>query len=102
MQRDETDRIQTLHPHPEKAGPRILRWKYDAVKRAILKTLPGAEPGFPFKDLAGAVRGALTEEELSGLGPASWYTVTVKLDLEARGEISRVPGAQPQRLIRTT
>ena len=101
MNRQEVDRVQTLHPDPSKSGPRILRWKYETVRRAILSALPADEPGFLFKDLNGAVRGALTEDERGALGSASWYVVTVKLDLEARGEVSRVPGAQPQRLIRT-
>ena len=96
------DRVQTLHPNPEKSGPRIHRWKYDAVRRAILNALPTAEPGFRFRDLTGAVRDRLGEDELGALGSASWYVVTVKLDLEARGEISRLPGAGPQRLICTT
>jgi hypothetical protein len=31
-------------------------------------------------------------------GSISWYVTTVKLDLEARGLIARVPGSHPQRL----
>jgi hypothetical protein len=95
------DRVQTLNPDPKKSGPRILRWKYEAVRRAILNALPMAEPGLPFRDLTGAVRDRLGEDELGTLGSASWYVITVKLDLEARGEVSRLPGGGPQRLIRT-
>jgi hypothetical protein len=95
------ERIQTLHPDPAKSGPRILTWKYDAVRRAILETLTPVEPGIPFRDLNGAVAGRLTEEESASMGSVPWYVATVKLDLEARGEIARVPGARPQRLIRT-
>ncbi len=29
-------------------------------------------------------------------GSVMWYYTTVKLDLEARGEIRRVPGSRPQ------
>jgi hypothetical protein len=29
-------------------------------------------------------------------GSVLWYYTTVKLDLEARGEIRRVPGSKPQ------
>jgi hypothetical protein len=97
--RDE-ERVQTLHPDPKKSGPRILRWKYEAVRRAILNILPTAEPGLPFRELTGGVRDRLSGEELGALGSASWYVVTVKLDLEARGEVSRLPGGGPQRLIR--
>ncbi len=94
------DRFQTLHPDPAKAGVRIARWKYDAVKEAILAVIPEEGPGLPFKDLAGKVRSALSPEVCSRMGSVPWYTVTVKLDLEARGRVRRVEGAKPQRLVR--
>jgi hypothetical protein len=31
-------------------------------------------------------------------GAVGWYTTTVKLDLEARGVIQRIPKSSPQRL----
>ena len=31
-------------------------------------------------------------------GSISWYVTTVKLDLEARGEIERIPGLKEQNL----
>ena len=33
-------------------------------------------------------------------GSVSWYTKVVQLDLEARGQLCRVPGQTPQRLLR--
>ncbi len=94
------ERIEALHPDPAKASVRILRWKYDAVRKAILEVVPRQEPGLPFKELPGRVRSALSQKDLSNLGSVSWYTTTVKLDLEARRELARVEGARPQRLIR--
>jgi hypothetical protein len=94
------ERIEAIHPDPEKAGVRILRWKYDAVRKAILEVVPKEEPGLPFKELSGQVRSSLPKQALADLGSVSWYTTTVKLDLEARGEIARVKGARPQRLVR--
>lgn len=80
--------------------PAIDRWKYDAVHTAILSALPRKGEGLPFKELPGRVRDLLSAEELENLGSVSWYTTTVKLDLEARGKLKRVPGARPQRLLR--
>jgi hypothetical protein len=94
------DRIMTRHPDPGKAGVRILRWKYDAVRKAILGAVPMDDAGFPFKELAGAVKTSLPPDTLAELGSVGWYTTTVKLDLEARGQIARVKGARPQRLVR--
>lgn len=75
-------------------------WKYAAVRRAILKSVPKRGEGLLFKDLAKHVNKNLTLEELDDLGSVNWYTTTVKLDLEVRGEIKRVEGKKPQRLLR--
>ena len=94
------ERIKTLNPDPEKSGTRISRAKYEAVRRAILKVVPAAGDGLPFKELPSRVRNELPKRDLATLGSVSWYTTTVKLDLEARGELKRVPGARPQRLLK--
>lgn len=85
------ERIMTLHPDG-KQGVNIERAKYDAVRQAILDSL--AERGeIPFAALDEAVAAHLNEPFDGSIG---WYTTTVKLDLEARGEIERVPGRAPQ------
>ena len=87
------EKIMTLHP-AGKAGVNIDRGKYDTVREAILQSLH--EHGtLTFGDLTEEVRGKL---EGTFAGSISWYVTTVKLDLEARGEIARVPRSRPQRL----
>ena len=87
------DRIMTLHPQG-KQGVRIDRAKYDVIRDAILAVL--REGGdVRFGGLADTVRDRLAS---AFDGSVSWYVTTVKLDLEARGEIERVPGSRPQRL----
>jgi hypothetical protein len=89
-------------PTPGKKPVRIDRWKFDAVRRAILEVLPTEGEGVPFmSDLPDLVASALTPEERENLGSVGWYTATVKLELEVRGEIRRVPGVTPQRLLKT-
>ena len=88
-----TERILTLHP-AGKQGVNIDKGKYDMVREAIEETLR-AQPGITFS--------ALTEEVGRGIGDVfdgsvSWYVVSVKLDLEARGVLERVDGRSPQRL----
>lgn len=88
------DTILTLHPDPAKKGVNISQAKYDAVRRAILHTLE--ERGeMSFAELGRAVETALAG---SFEGSVMWYYTTVKLDLEARGELQRVPGRRPQRV----
>ena len=93
------ERFQTIHPDGKDA-PRIDRAKYEMVRDALLTLIPDDEQGTPFMTLADRVAKLLTREQLARLGSVGWYTTTVKLDLEARGEIERVPGSKPQRLRR--
>jgi uncharacterized protein DUF6958 len=97
--RDATIRTLNVNYRHGKGGKLIARDLYEAVRRAILKSVPAGGYGIGFRDLPRAVersapRGLFDERS------ASWYTTTVKLDLEARGLIERVPGSKPQRLRR--
>ncbi len=88
-----TEKILTLHP-AGKQGVNIEKGKYDMVRGAIEAALK-AQPGITFS--------ALTEEVGRRIGDVfegsvSWYVVSVKLDLEARGVLERVDGRSPQRL----
>ena len=62
--------------------------------------VPADAKGIPFKELPAAVRGRIDPMLFAGAS-IGWYATTVKLDLEARGLIERVPEAKPQRLRRT-
>lgn len=81
-----------LHPDPVKQGVSIEKAKYDMMRAAILDVLRARGP-VSFMKLNAAV-----ERKLKGAfdGSIPWYFVTVKLDLEARGEIRRVPNSKPQ------
>ena len=96
-----TDRVLCRNPDPAKQGTRIPRWKYDLVRDAIFRGLDSRPDGFPFRDLPTYVGKCLTRDDMLRLGSVSWHTTVVKLDLEARGEIQRVPGSRPQLLRRT-
>jgi Family of unknown function (DUF6958) len=89
-----TERILTLHPDPQKEGVNIDTGKYEVIKAAILEVV-GAAPEVTFGDLTSAVRRLLGD---TFPGSVSWYVTTVKLDLEARGLIERVPDKKPQHL----
>jgi hypothetical protein len=85
--------ILTLHPQG-KNGVNISRQKYDLIRQAILEVLQAREE-VTFKGLTESVRRRL---EGNFDGSISWYVTTVKLDLEARTLIERIPGSTPQRL----
>ena len=85
------DKIRTLHPH-KKQGVNISKEKYDVIRNAILCVLQ-TQKEMPFMKLSRAV-----EKEVNGTfdGSVMWYVTTVKLDMEARGEIKRVTNSRPQ------
>ena len=85
------DTIRTLHPD-KKQGVKISKEKYEIIRKAILCVLQ-AEKEITFMNLSRAV-----EKEVNGNfeGSVTWYVTTVKLDLEARGQIKRVTNSRPQ------
>lgn len=83
-----------------KAATRIRKVAYEAFRDAILAVLDESPEGVLFRDLPRRVEPRVPPELLGAKGSCSWYTTTVKLDLEARGVIARVRGESPQRLRR--
>ncbi|MCG8407198.1 MAG: hypothetical protein MI923_18525 [Phycisphaerales bacterium] len=92
--------ILTRNITPGAAGTRVSREKYELVRKAILAVVPTSKKGVLFKELPKAVAERLPADLFPKKGSVSWYATTVKLDLEARGFIERVPGVAPQRLRR--
>ena len=88
------EKILTLHPEEGKRGVNISRTKYEMIRQAILDAVRS--------------QGIITYQGLVSLvdynlrnrfeGSIPWYVTTVKLDLEARGEIERVQGPGEQKL----
>lgn len=72
----------------------IPKWKFDAVRAAILAVLN--EGNIRFAELRPAVKQKMSDEDLSNLGSLGWHVTSVKLEMEVRGELSRVPGSSPQ------
>jgi hypothetical protein len=85
------DTIRTLHPD-KKQGVNISKEKYEIISKAILSALH-KEKEISFMKLSRAVEKEVNE---NFEGSVTWYVTTVKLDLEARGVIKRVPHSRPQ------
>lgn len=88
------ERVKTLHPAEGKSGVNISKQKYEVIKKAIVGSLR-ADQEMTFTGLTQDV-----ESQLKGRfdGSIPWYVTTVKLDLEARGVVERIPKTSPQRL----
>jgi len=74
--------------------------KYEPIRKAILASVPRGGPGITFRELVAAVAALVPADLFPKEGSVSWYTKVVQLDLEATGQLCRVPGKTPQRLRR--
>lgn len=86
--------ILTRHPQGKK-GVNILLRRYEQVK-VILLDLVKAHEDISFEDLSDQATKQLMANGFDG--KPLWYIVTVKLDLEARGDLERIPKTSPHRL----
>jgi hypothetical protein len=86
-------RILTLHPQGKK-GVNIDLNKYEVIKDFILDYLEKNGPT-TYSDLNDL---AVDQLQPSFDGKVVWYLVTVKLDLEARRMIERVPKTSPHQV----
>lgn len=91
------DRILTLHPEGKK-GVNILKRKYDVIKKYILDKVE--EHGeITYESLDDMAR---KELQKTFDGKVAWYIVSVKLDLEAREIIERIPKTSPHKIRMTS
>lgn len=90
----EEEKILTLHPEEGKRGVNISRTKYEMIRQAILDAVR-SQGTITYQGLVSLVDYKL-RNRFEGSIP--WYVTTVKLDLEARGEIERVQGTGEQKL----
>ncbi|MGX9355602.1 DUF6958 family protein [Roseobacteraceae bacterium S113] len=65
----------------------IPLWKFEALREAILAVL--AEGDLEQAELTGQVDALLSAETKAELGKLGWHVVTVRLELEVRGEVRR-------------
>jgi len=89
----EEKKILTLHPQGKK-GVNILQRKYDVIHDYILKRVKEKQE-ITYQELD-----KLAVRDLSPTfdGKVGWYVVSVKLDLEARNIIERIPNTSPHKI----
>jgi len=88
-----TNKILTLHPEGKK-GVNIDLGKYNLIKETIINIVHS------HGEISYQEMNKIAIEELNHKfsGSIPWYVVTVKLDLEARGILERMPNTRPHRL----
>jgi hypothetical protein len=95
------EKIYCATPTPGKKGVNIPKWKYVAVRTALLDIIDAAGlEGAPLKPLADQVKERLSLEDRATIGSVMWHLMAVKLDMEVKGEIARTKAKGGQRLVR--
>ena len=70
------DKVECRTPTPGKKPTWIDRWKFEAVKDAILKVVPKREPGVEFRALPKLIEGKLSAKNRAQLFPQMPATST--------------------------
>jgi hypothetical protein len=73
--------------------------KFEIVREILLSTLPKEGDGLTIREMEAEVA-PLVSKKLFPKG-VMWWVMTVKLDMEGRGELQRIPGSKPLRHLRT-
>ncbi len=94
MAKEDVERVMLQNPNTGRDDLRIAKRIYDPVRAAILDAI-GEAGEIRWSELGGEVE-RRTPPELWSDRSVMWYTVSVKLDLEAKGLIVRE--GSPQRL----
>jgi len=92
--------MKTKNVNKESRGFAVTAEKYEPIRKAILASVSRNKEGVSFKELVASVSSRVPKELFPKRGSVSWYTKVVQLDLEANGQIERIPGVTPQRVRR--
>ncbi|MEM8902586.1 MAG: hypothetical protein AAGF02_02695 [Actinomycetota bacterium] len=92
----DAERVTMQNPNTGRDDGAIAKRMYDPVRAAILDAIREAGT-LAFADLPAEVE-ARTPAELWDDASLGWYTTTVKLDLEAKGLLTRAGSPQQLRL----
>jgi hypothetical protein len=69
---------------------KVDKAKYEAMKAAVLKIVPGKAPGMTPAELKNAALPHLPDDLFPAGDKAGWWLKCVQLDLEAKGVLRRV------------
>ena len=76
-----------------KSGANVTPEKYYVIREAMLEILPTEGDGLTLDEMVKLIE-PMVQKDLFPNG-VTWYTVTVKLDLEAKGLVKRLPNTKP-------
>ncbi len=84
-----SDKIEVENVNVPGQVTRVDRAKYEAMKAAMLATLPSASPGMTATESKEAAKPLLPQDLFPQGATSGWWQKTVQLDLEAKGLVIR-------------
>ena len=76
--------------HPGKVY-RVEAEPFKAIKATMLKVMPTDGPGLTQSEMVVAIKAAAPRDLFPGGERAGWWAKSVQLDMEAKGELERLP-----------
>lgn len=83
--------VEVRTPNVANRTSRVNAVKYEAMRKVLLRVMPKRPPGITQAEMMAAVRMVAQPETFPGT-TYQWWAKTVQLDLEVRGELTRVLG----------
>ena len=95
------DKVACGTPNPGRSGVvNIPAWKFDAVRAAVLKAV--SDGPMTIGAVRAYVADSLPSDIRDKLGSLNWHVTTVRLEMERRGELERLPKSRPMTIRRAT
>ena len=82
-------------------GTRMDEETYHMIAKALLEGVPRDGEGMTLDELHDVVKSRIPGGELPGGRKIMWNLMAVKLDMEKKGQLIRVPKSKPQRILRS-
>jgi hypothetical protein len=76
--------------HPGKTR-RVEAAKFNAIKGVMRQVMPKDGPGLSQSEMMAAVKRAAPQDLFPGGATSGWWAKSVQLDMEAKGELERLP-----------
>lgn len=88
------EKVACRSPNAGKDGTtNIPKWKFDLIETILLNRLKQGDA--TITELRNAVFRAIDAKTKERLGSVNWHTTSVRLEMEVRGDISRLKGVVP-------
>jgi hypothetical protein len=84
------EQVEVRTPNQPGYAHRVDKAKYEAMKQVLLRVLPPGKAVTQAEMLAATAKAA--PQAVFPGSTSAWWTKCVQLDLEARGELERIPG----------